>query len=212
MTPLEEAKVSHLSWKGSLQYPEMIRIGTPGDGSCLFHAICRASSTPYQDGYIRNGNTSEPFDRREFVLKLRSELSDVLSELSNPLDSKGPTHYDLLGNGEIKNLGQTQKEFSLEGLRDRLRRPVSIGKELFEFISNQLNKDIYILSAEEEDVYFAADDLSLLYKFRESIVLLALKNHYETIGVIEAGKAVTLFQPSHPFIKEIRGRLRREKD
>ena len=52
-----------------------------------------------------------------------------------------------------------------------------------EFISDQLNKDIYILDAVTQDVYMTGSDDNVLYKDRPSIVLMYLPGHYELVGL-----------------------------
>jgi hypothetical protein len=205
---LEETRCAKINWNGNFKYPDMMRIGTPPDGSCFFHAVVKAFHIPYQNGYIESDGKLEYINRREYILKLRKELSIILGQPSNSLDHNSPTNYDLLGRGEIKILGKTQKEFSFEKMQENLANSVPVGKEIIEFVSDQIDKDIYILSANEEDVYFSGDDESLLYKRRDSIVILSIEDHYETIGVVENDKIVTRFASDHSFIKYIRQRIR----
>jgi hypothetical protein len=83
-----------------------------------------------------------------------------------------------------------------------------IGYGYMEYISDQVNKDIYILDGQRQDVYYN-NELNLI-KGRKSIVLYYANQHYETVGLRNVRGAVeTHFSPDHPFIQFLRRRLLR---
>lgn len=171
----------------------LVRVSTEMDGNCYFHAIAKAYFKPYIIGKVGDG----VFDRSEFVRNLRKDLSLAL-----------PAVYSQLANGELQQLGKTMPKYSLENLQKELDSNSPVSNYFNEFISNQLNIDIYMLDAKTKDVYMFGADLSLLYKNRKSVIILYLPGHYELIGLIHNSSNVeTYFPPTHPLIKKIRERI-----
>jgi hypothetical protein len=182
-------------------YPNMVRIRTIADGSCFFHAIVNAFFLPYRTGRLDN----QTITKNQIVKNLRHELSIRLSE---PIEKDGPTHYDLLSAGELKNISQNLTQYSLENMKKELDSKDPVDNVYQEFISNQLNKDIYIIDWVTRQVVINGND-NLLYKNRGSIVLLYLPGHYELIGLIDDKEQIeTYFKPTHPFIQTIRSHIR----
>lgn len=202
-TPLLSSETQSLVWTNSpFTYPGMVRIATPGDGSCFFHGIAKAYSVPYKLGVL----DGVPIDRGQFIRNLRRDLSLKLAEPA----SNGKTYYELLGKGEVAKLGKEDPTYSLKNLQSLLDSNRQVGYEFLEFVSNILNKDIYVLSEPHRDVYITGDtsETSTLYRGRPSIVLLSLGNHFELVGIREPAGIRTLFPPNHPFITAIQNRLR----
>jgi len=203
-TPLITSEIQILNWsRGPFNYPGMVRIATPGDGSCLFHAIAKAYSVVYKTGVL----DGVPLNRRDFIRNLRRQLSERLAE-KNP---KGERYYDLLGKGEVAKLGKELDEYTLKSLQALLDSDRHVGYEFLQFISDILTKDIYVLNEPTRDVYVTGDtdESSTLYMGRPSIVILSLGNHFELVGITEPEGIRTLFSPNHPFISAIRDRLRK---
>lgn len=192
-----------LSWNGKLSYPGMVVIPTISDGSCFFHAILSAFFIPYKAQQY-DGN---PVDRKKFVLDLRKDLANKLGDSIDPNDPDSPTHYDILSRSELREMSKEMPEYSLSSLQLKLKTSSSVGNEFNEFISNVLEKDIYILDSVKQDVYVTGNDFDILYKNRPSIVILFSPGHYELVGINESGKISTLFDFNHPFIATIRKRL-----
>ncbi len=192
---------SLLDWRnGTLNYPGMGRKRTIGDGSCFFHAITDAYFRPYQRGNL-NGKS---LNRIKFVKYLRYDLANELERRINP---NGRMIYDKLSRGKLREISKTLQQYSLENMQKELRSNRSVDNVYLEFISNVLDKDIYILDFMKKDVYITGDDRDILYKNRDSIVLLFIPGHYELVGVKEQGKIKTLFKANHPFITSIVTRM-----
>ena len=86
-----------------------------------------------------------------------------------------------------------------------------ISNEYNEFISNQLDIDIYIIDGIKRDVYMTGTEDSLIYKNRKSVILLYLPGHYELIGTSNSsdiGIINTFFDPEDRIIQIIRNRMK----
>lgn len=190
----------YLNWQGPIKYPDLVRIDIVGDGSCFFHAIAKAYCKSYIDGVM----DGKRIDRCKFIIGLRRDLAMKLSSKNK----KGITYYDMLSNGTLKEFSKVWHPYKLENLKKELIECKYVDNVYIEFISNQINKDIYLLSLDTQDIYFSGDNYTLLHKGRNSIVLIYGNNHYELIGIYEKnGEICTLFEPDHPFILMIQSRI-----
>lgn len=200
--PLTDVEFDYLEWKANFPNFNLIRIRTPMDGSCLFHALCKAYFKPYINGQL----SGEAFDKDEFIKNLRKELS---KKLAQKIDGK--TFYQKLGKGELAKTAESMSEYSLENMQKDLANSHKALSVIYnEFISDQLDKDIYILNAKTKDVYLTGTEDNILYKNRKSVVLLYLPkyHHYELIGIMHNNNNVeTYFESDSNFIKHIRNRM-----
>lgn len=184
-------------------YPNMVCIKVLADGSCFFHALCRACYMAY---------ILEKFDRRKIVMNLRRNLAKRLGKNSNKLDPTSPLVYDMLSRGNLRKIAKDLPQYSLENMQNELLKGGSIDYIFHEFISNELEKDIYILDATKRDVYIIGNEDDILYKDRPSIVLLYNRNHYDLVGIRMKEQIHTLFSYDDPFIQTIRDRLNRARE
>lgn len=205
INPLINTEYERLNWENTeLRYPGLVRIRTIGDGSCFFHAIAKAYFIPYKIGMI----DGIAIDRREFIRELRKDLSIKLGE---EIDNGGKRYYDILSRGKLGEIGKEMKEYTLENMQKELNSSLPVDNVYNEFISNILNKDIYILDYITKDVYITGDDDDILYKDRDSIVILYIPGHYELIGEEKNEGILTLFKPENELIKRIRERINIKK-
>ena len=179
----------------------MISLDTIGDGSCLLHALAMAYFVPYRTQSLDD----RPVSRRQIVRQLRSELANKLASPSDPLNPDGPSKFDLLGRGKVKDFGH--EDYTLQALVKLLHSDDCLGSEIIEYVSNELDKDIYLLEKEKADVYVLGDDNDIYIKDRDSIVLLYTSGHYELVGLLEKGQMTTHFAPDSPFIQMLRQRI-----
>lgn len=195
-----------LSWQNAkFQHSNMVQIKAAPDGSCFFHALLQAFYKPYQ----LQMEDEVPVSRKKLVKNFRYDLSVRLEEHIDIDDPTSPIVYDTLSRGQLGELSKEMPEYSLKNMEEELHSSSSVGNLYNEFISNELNKDIYILDGEKQDVYVTGNDLDLLYKNRQSIVLLYQPGHFDLIGLRNNdGSVSTFFDYSHPFIEAIRNRLR----
>jgi hypothetical protein len=184
-----------------------VLIPTPQDGHCLFHSICNSFHKSYRTEMLQGKRIS----RLEIVTSFRSELAQSLEE---PLDQKSAgedrsnirTRYELLGNGNLKQLGDTGVEgYTLPGLQAWLRSSNSMGEEIIPLIQQMIEKNFYFLDTRTKDVYITSD---LPDVARDSIVMYYNGRHYDLCAVLESdGSLTTYFTNNHPFIQHIRSRL-----
>lgn len=192
-----------LNWQGNFRFPRMVRLRTIADGSCFFHAIANAFFVPYRTGELRG----KPVSRSDIIRGMRHDLSIKLG--AKP-DAKSLAPYDLLSRGQLKDLAKTLPQFSLAKMQAQLDSSDHVDNAYNEFISNELNKDIYLLDLSKQDVYMTGNDDEILYRGRESIVILYMPNHYELVGLLRENDprtVDTLFQPGHEFIQALRRRM-----
>ena len=205
MKPLINEEFEILKWDEHFKDYKLLRLRVPTDGSCYFHALAKAYFKPYITGKIDD----ETFDRKSFIRNLRKDLAKKLGSNIDPKDHRSKTYYDTLSNGELKKIAKSLPEYSLENMQKELSSSTtSISNIYNEFISNELNIDIYILDALKKDVYMTGTEDKLLYKNRKSIVILYMPGHYELVGYSPSQDYVeTYFEPTHPFIKHIQNRM-----
>ena len=193
---------SHISFMG------MIRINSLKDGSDYFHSILAGYHKDYMTGTTTEGNT---FNRTAYVSSLRRDLAEGLKQPESPSNPHSLTKYDKLSNGRLSTMALTRPEYKLDTMMKKLASGEPIGLEFHEYVSNQLNKDIYVLDLLNHDVLTIGMDISLLYKNRNAVVIVysRLQNCFDTVGIInqQTGTITTFFDNSHPFIKTIRKRI-----
>jgi hypothetical protein len=172
-----------------------------GDGSCFFHAILRA----FNREYIEAGNNNE---RKALTRTMRDAVSMTLEEV----DENGFTGYENLGNGSYKEFNDAVSNavgnsYSLEALQDELKSDRPVDHAYTQHISDYFNLDIYLISEKTGDLYCLASEKELLYKGRNSIVILYSEGHYDIIGIrrknVLGGEVIfdCLFHPTHLFIQ-----------
>jgi hypothetical protein len=195
-----------LNWK---LFPDMIRVNTEGDGSCFFHAILNSCYTPYITGIAGNGVS---LDRKQCVRNFRRDLSYKLGDYVEG-DPNNKIWYDNISRGKLRKLSKTLPHLSLENMKATLDSNSPVDHIYNEFISNIIKKDIYLLDFLKQDVYITGDDEDILYKDRQSIVILVIPGHYELVGVMRVNKQgllviQTKFEHDDEFIRRIRERMK----
>lgn len=192
-------EVQPLNWT---LYPGLVRISTEMDGSCFFHAILKSFFLPYKTGFL----DGKPLNRSTFAFDLRKSLSRKLGAPVEPNNPLSPTYYATLSRGKLAEISKDVPDLSLDYMQKELASRLPIDNKYNEFISNVLDKDIYLLDYNTKDVYITGADDEILYKNRPSIVILVLPGHYELIGLQTNSGVQTLFDPSSNFIQNIRFR------
>ena len=201
---LTSSEMESLRWLGPFADYKLIRIRSPLDGSCFFHSVVRSFFLPYMTGTL-NGQV---FDKFSFIRNFRKSLSVKLASKTNPADPNSLTYYDTLSRGQLRDLSGALPDYSLENMQSELDSNSPVDNIYNEYVSYQINKDIYILDAIKQDVYMTGNDFDILYKNRPSVVLLYLPGHYELMGLQEHNTVRVIFDHSHPFIISIRNRMK----
>ena len=210
-----------INWKNGFEKWELIRVQTPSDGSCLFHAIANSFFVPYYTEIV----DGKKITRKEIVKQLREEFSQ---KLSSPVssDSNSKTHYEIINSGKTAEFPVSadlpEYDYSLANMQKQFNSKENIGYGYTECISNILNKNIYILNDIGNDLYpFEKTELLNIYKKnRPSIVVYYttpndkdIYDHYELVGIMNNGIIDTYFDSDHTFIKFLYNRVEeRAKD
>ena len=178
---------------------EIFLIKTPEDGNCLFHAICNGFSKSYRKQSVNVGFMS----RNDIVTVFRRELASKLGEIH---PSKRGTRYELISNGNLKELGDSgRQEYTFNGLKSWLESNYPMGDEIVEYISSIIDINIYFLDTRTQDVY---NRKCLEILNAPCIVLFYNGGHYDLCGIMSKGGVMgTLFSYDDPFIKYIRNRI-----
>tara|TARA_R110001599_G_scaffold349372_2_gene577687 strand:+ start:348 stop:3398 length:3051 start_codon:yes stop_codon:yes gene_type:complete len=180
-------------------YDNLVRIGSIGDGSCFFHSVLNAYLKHYQTNPDRTFRTN-------FVKNLREELASSLADVID-----GKQRYDLtifpelreqqLAGVDFEAIFNQKIDFSLPGVQKLLTSSEHLGDEMYNFASESLGIDIYVLRLE--------DDLKVhldTYKSpgKRSVVIVGKNCHFEVVGLEKDGLYQTFFSPNDPFILKIR--------
>jgi hypothetical protein len=163
-----------------------VRFDTIGDGNCYFHAILSAIYKDY-----------DKVDKRSVVKDLRKELSEELEQ-----------KYNTLSRGQLSNMSKELDFLKLDTLKKHLASSLPVGNEFQELVSNIFDIDIYMFELARKDVLIMSGDDEILYKKRNSVVLISTGNHYEIVGIPDdKGAYIKFFSHDHPFIKFIGSRI-----
>jgi hypothetical protein len=185
-------------------YSGLFRIATIGEGSCLIHAILKAFYPAYQE------NSSIAF-RLSLVEKVRRDLA-VLLGYANPLYPEY-TYWETLSHGyfprmlmlELQNealVAEMEIDYSFRGLQRLLNSHQPLGDEMFSFISELFNLDLYILRATVVDLYIHLTT-HLIGRDRDAIVIIGNGYHYETVAIETSSGLRTRFPSSHSLIESL---------
>ena len=118
-----------------------------------------------------------------------------------------PTYYETLSRGSLKEFSSVYPKYSLNNLQRELISNNSVDSVYHEYISNLLNKDIYILDSATHDVYILPDS-EIYYKGRDSIVLIWVNgDHFDLVGLNTDKGLKTYFNKNSDFIRSIRRRI-----
>ena len=143
-----------------------------------------------------------------FIRQFRRELASKLADPIDEDDANSPSHYQMISRGNLESFGKFVPQYSLEGMMAELSSDRAVDNVYNEFVSDILKKDIYLLDMVKRDVYVTGQDLDILFKERDSIVLLYVPGHYELVGIRGKDNNVkTLFTHDHPFIRSIQKRM-----
>ncbi len=187
-------------------YPgQVVRIATIGDGSCFFHAVLKGYDPVYQ-------NNNEAAFRLELVSNLRRDLAAAL-ELEDP-KNPGKSYYETAANGQFVTMADQQRlnpalitqlkvDFTLKGLQALLNSDMDIGDEIYQYVSEMLGVDVYVLRGTRNDLWPHLNT-SRQGQMKASVVIMGNMNHYEVIGLSTNEGFQTLFISDHPFLVALR--------
>lgn len=185
-------------------YNDLVRIATIGEGSCFIHAVLKAFYRQYQQN-------NDALYRLNMAAKIRRDLGIILG-LENPA-YPGNTYWTTSGRGAFPRMvmqqindeeliGDLRVDYSLAGLQRLFNSTSQLGDEVYTFVSDALNIDIYILRATRDDLYphFHTRRPGNL---RNGIVVIGNMYHYETLAIDTDNGLQTVFPPGDPFLNAL---------
>ncbi len=183
-------------------YENLVRIATIGDGSCFIHAVLKAFYRAYQENNnasYRLGITAQL--RRDLALKLGNE---------NP-QYPGYTYWATSGRGAFPRLVMQEivdenlihvlnnVDFTLAGLQRLFNSTEELGEEMYGFVSDILNIDIYVLRATSKDLFPQQHTHNPNNNPRPGIIIIGNDYHYEVLAVNKPDGFQTVFLQNDPF-------------
>ena len=198
-------------------YNDVVRIATIGDGSCFIHSALKGFYPPYQE----NNNARYRINltreiRRDLAVSLGTPdpkhpnyiywetanrgqfqnllMQEIISEILDEIDYN--TKGFPLGNNLLNTL---RVDYSLNGLMYLFNSESYLGDEVFDFVANIFNIDIYIVLATPSDIkpirYSQLPGVQ-----RNAIVITGNTYHYETVAIDTNEGLQTVFGPEDPFL------------
>lgn len=182
-------------------YNNLVRIATIGDGSCFIHAVMKAYDRNYQENNIGSY-------RSNIAAQLRRDIARML-EYENP-NYPGYRFWETTARGmfpsilmqEIVNeelVGELGIDYSISGLQRLFNSASYLGDEVYAFVSDALNVDIYVLRATKQDLY-PHINTKIQGINRNGIVIVGNTYHYEVLAVDNGELFQTVFPPDDKFI------------
>lgn len=184
---LPKKEIRIIEWNGW----NMVVFETPADGHCLFHSICGSFFIDYKEASIK--------EKVRMVKTFRKELSELL-----------PFHYEKLHGGNILSFSEHVEEYKLSNMKNTLNSDHMVGYGYLQFICDVIEKDILIFDEMKMDVYFS-DEVTVNDRNRVIVLCYDEKGfHYETLGIRDNDKMITHFEKNHPFILELKKRMKND--
>jgi hypothetical protein len=193
-----------LSWESPyLNFPNLVSLRTPGDGSCLFHSILKAYNKIAIDEKIGNNSVN----MHEFI---RSTFRQLLSEYLDDSCQHGVSVYRLLNENDFEKNSNSIIELTKDFMINELRSSAPVNFEYYsELLIRFCEKNIFVIDFEKQDVILSG---SVSDKLRNDdwpcVVLLFCQGHgnvghYETLGYMDTDGLHTYFSMSNVFIRYI---------
>lgn len=188
----------------STWYNNLVRIATIGDGNCFIHALLKSYYKQYQDN-------NDARYRLNTSSVIRRDLASMLSA-SNPA-YPGRSYWLTAGNGGFPRLvmqqmmdetlvGYLNLDYSLNGLQRLFNSTVQLGDEVYSYVSDVLDIDIYILRATTQDLYPHLHTRRP-GRLRNGVVIVGNSYHYEVLAIDTTNGLQTVFLPADPFIESL---------
>lgn len=182
-------------------FSNLVRIATIGDGNCFIHAALKGFYEPYQ-------NNPDSSFRRNLSSQVRRDLA-ILLQFENKRYPNN-TYWSTSSNGafprmlmqQIKDrslINELGVNFSLRGLQFLLNSTANLGDEIYKYISDIFNIDIYILRGTKDDLFphYHTKEIGII---RDSIVIIGNKFHYELLAIVTTTGLQTVFKSYDPIM------------
>ena len=166
---------------------DMVRVGTPADGSCFFHAVYMALSPEYRE-----------MTQEEKVAHISREREHIAEGLTL-------TSLKSLGKGVVWELvcalspEEMTDEERLEGFRDKVRTDW-VDEFLWELLQDTYRVNFIVI--QEHRLYKREE------KYPDNVFLLWVDHsHYEPLAYrINEGQMAYVVNAQHPFLTQLHGR------
>ena len=180
--PVGDVEDLQCSWY--TEYP-VVRLGTIGDGSCLFHGVLQGYNPDYQ---------ATPTKRPAYARRLRTALADFIT-LQDP-ETPGKSFYESAGGGTVASV------VPLDTLQTLLRGSEYLGDETYALLGLCMGVNIYVVRATGTELH---KHLSYIHPLRRqwTVVINGTPNHYETVGLRTPEGLQTAFVPEDPFLRAL---------
>jgi hypothetical protein len=185
-------------------YNNLVRIATIGDGSCFIHAVLKGFFKEYQEA-----KSAEL--RFNIARNIRRDLAIALG-LENQ-EYPGHTYWETANKGSFPRILMQELideelieilgiDYSIHGLERLFNSFKELGDEVYGFVSDVLNVDIYVLRATPDDLYphVSTKEVGVV---RNAVVIIGNKYHYEVLAVDTENGLQTLFSPDDPFVQTL---------
>ena len=174
---------------------KLVVFNTPGDGSCLLHAIASSISRSYRSGIL---NCCK-YTTTQLVLMFRSNIGTYLTST----DANNKLNYDTICNGELREMGKSNPEWSLKGILSLLQSNRYLSDDMIIIIEYILQTNVFVLDSTTKDVY-----MRNMNDYDTSIVIHYVPGHFESFSLITStGERQSYFTNNHPFIVHLRDRI-----
>ncbi|GAJ23471.1 unnamed protein product, partial [marine sediment metagenome] len=126
--------------------------------------------------------------------------------------------YETANNGMFLALNEHQNlgldlgdnfDFSLTGLQKLFNSTGFLGDEVYQYASDILGIDIYVMRLTNKDLYPHLNTAKKGFK-RKAIIISGNGNHYESVGVYRDNLYQTTFDQDDPIILSIRALIEDE--
>jgi len=184
---------------------KIVRIATIGGENTFIHAILKCFYEKYQNDYDYNF-------RINLVNNVRHELITILGDLEYP----GYTYWQTVNDEMYPRLMMKRiasqdysSDYSLQGLTELLNSKKYLDIDIFDFIAEIFNINVYIVKITENDIEYVTNAICKLG--RQNVVISGNKKHFEVIAIDVNGSFQTNFDDNDEFIKYLELRSPKNK-
>lgn len=204
-TPLKNVDDDDVHFCPCDWYQNLYTISTIADGNCLIHSVLKAMYPTYQ-------NNPSIKSRVALAKNFRKELAALLSK-QNP---KYPNHtyWSSVSSGSFPRMTMLESvddtliddlddvDYSLIGLISLFNSNEFLGNEIFKYVAEILDIDIYIFEQKNKNI-IPNTFTRITTDKKPSICIVGDKHHFEVLTLFNGKYFETFFDPNHPFINTI---------
>ena len=190
---------------------KVVRIATIGGENTFIHSILKCFYQKYQ-------NDNDYKFRINLVNNVRHQLATILGYENSEYPDY--TYWQTVGNGMYPRLVMKElasqlnqddlmSNYSLQGLMDFLNSKEFLDVNIFEFIAEIFNINVYIVKITNNNIEYVTNAICKLG--RPNIIISGDKNHFEVVAVDVNGSFQTNFNDNDEFMKALELRSPKNK-